>query len=300
LVALALSLRGSCRAMLNREQICLQLYSFWLLLHAAQFAWTLISLELSSEVAYCWGLVVLLMIHARWNWLGAVSGRVAFFNVAIVGRCLASGLLLVLPLLEPSRVGTGKPVLVPHISRGFGVFEVAWLILQISFWFLRKDENRATQRGSINVNRIIFGLYCGAIGTWMIVDSVSFMEFFGLASKQTLFVSDNRKTGFIFTDFTWSVWPSITGDTMCISPFYLLSCFTRLLGIYNVVAGVWGIVELIEAGKQGGVFFSLFVVALVLCGYSPRLLLLPSVDIISILLNTLTMKREQKINKLKN
>ncbi len=79
---------------------------------------------------------------------------------------------------------------------------------------------------------------------------------------------------------------------MCISPFYLLSCFTRLLGIYNVVAGVWGIVELIEAGKQGGVFFTVFVVTLVLYGYSPRLLLLPCVDIISILLNTLTKNKK--------
>ncbi len=76
---------------------------------------------------------------------------------------------------------------------------------------------------------------------------------------------------------------SLTGDALEISPFYFLSCFTRLLGIYNVVAGAYGIRELIRAGKQGGIFFALFVsILVILFRFSPWLLLLPSVDILSI------------------
>ncbi len=87
-------------------------------------------------------------------------------------------------------LASDNPVCVPHVSRGFGVLEFCWLTVQLVLWARRSNPTR--QKRSVynqrSFNRVVFGVYCGLVGTWMLLDAKSFQSFFGLSSNQTLFV----------------------------------------------------------------------------------------------------------------
>ena len=250
-------------------------YSLYLVATAARLAWLLLREPWNpNESPICWGWVGLLLIHARWNWLGAPSP--SFRGASAVGRLLATALLLLVPAVAASaamRPLPLPPVAVPHLTRGFAVAELAWLLLQL----LGSSSGAPGAQSPVSWNRALFGVWLVGLGFWMLLDAASFGVFFGLASRQAAFALD--ASGVPAADWT----AALAWDALGLAPFYALACWTRLLGLYNVVAGLYGIAPLIRAGKQGGTTFAVLCLAMVLLrGVSWRVLLIPAVDVLSI------------------
>lgn len=262
--------------------MCLRLYSVYLFVLATRLAW-LCRFSVRENI-FSAALAAMMLIHARWAWLGATSRSRAFYNVSILGRFLAAGLYFVVPLVFPSRVGRAGGAAwdeFPNMSRGWGAMEVVIVAFQLYFSG-RRDVGAARPPPQRNWNRVLFGVWLVLCGTWMVAHAASFCSFFGLPDPGTVMFASQANGPAIDVGIS-AVWTGMTGDSFAISPFYMLSCFTRLLGLYNIVAGFYGVPELIAAGQQGGALFTILVAVLVVrFNLSWRVLLLPAFDGLSI------------------
>jgi hypothetical protein len=104
-------------------------------------------------------------------------------------------------------------------------------------------------------NRLIFGAYMIGLGFFLLVDSVYFLQMLHFPAIEN---------------------PKILN---------ILALQIITLGIYNLISSSHGIKVLIEAGIHGGFFATIVFLILVLVGaFHPLALLIPMIDIISIIL----------------
>jgi len=115
------------------------------------------------------------------------------------------------------------------------------------------------------LNRLVFGYYLIALACWLFFSPSSFFGFLGLPSS-----SNNKHSTTLL-------------PTMSIPQ--LLATLVATLGYYNIVAAKHSIAPLIKAGQRGGLLAVAMFGLLVYLGYlEPIALVIPSIDLLSILL----------------
>ena len=129
-------------------------------------------------------------------------------------------------------------------------------------------DTGGTRRATISFegkNRIAFGVYMIAIGSWLLFAPNSFLGF--------LHMPPTRFAGFAALD---------------IGPIHVLGVQVLVLAAYNLVAARHDLKPLIDAGMHGGTLTAVAFIVLVAAGLvHPIALLLPAVDVVSIVLTAL-------------
>ncbi|BDA77714.1 hypothetical protein LPTSP3_g06440 [Leptospira kobayashii] len=113
-------------------------------------------------------------------------------------------------------------------------------------------------------NRFVFAIYMILMGIWILSASDGFLRFFRLPV---------------------TVFPGLHSSGFLFGPIHIIGLHFLLLSYYNLIAVFYQIEPLIEAGMRGGSFTCVFLLILVILGIlSPMILLIPLVDLISVVL----------------
>jgi len=226
--------------------------------------------EEGAEAVYAMCVGLFHLIYGVWFFKGRDSSK--FADRTIRGRTLYGVFLLVVAVFTALFDGiqsTGTVWLdrVYCYSIVVGVVELLSAVMTSAA--LKKSGHKTRQKVVSQMtfkskNRFVFGIYLLFIGSWNLISPNTFLSLLYLPET-------------IFSGFS--------GDVISLGPIHILGVQILILGGYNLFAARNNLEMLIEAGMRGGSLTVLFFIVLVVAGIlHPITLLLPAIDVVSIIL----------------
>jgi hypothetical protein len=272
---------------------------------------------------------LVMLMNVRWVLAGRASRT--FQAIQLLARALALGLFLgtFLPTTDtdsaPPRqaVVSDDPVKVPHFSRAFGLVEAAFLAVQTlamaadSLCVVRGPapplpaSTASAPTASLwrRAFRGAFGLLLIAAGFGVLLDTKRTLALLGFPTSDQILYSTRaglaHPTALLDLPGTaiaagWlSPWVTPGGSAALggrgVAPVLLASCFTRLLGMFNLGAAMFAIEPLLKAGEQGGIAFGSLMTVLAVFGVVPvGALFVPLVDVAVVAASTFASGEKKK------
>lgn len=250
-------------ALMKRLVFSLSAYSVWNALVAAlmlgwQWRHYAAAGPAQADVLISAALALFHVIYAIWFWKGRALP--AFARASVPGRLLMAVCYLAAAWYRQQAAAQPDTI--------FEAFFRSYLLVQgladllgalLTLACLRGLAERPDIQPPLQQegrNRGIFAFYMVLLSLWLLLDGAGFSRFFHLP---------------------------VSAAALSPAPLQVLGAQVMLLAFYNVVAVRYRLLPLIEAGIRGGLFTCVFMVLLVLLGVlSPRVLLPPLVDLISV------------------
>ncbi|EQA35751.1 putative membrane protein [Leptospira inadai serovar Lyme str. 10] len=236
--------------------------------------------EEKQEILFILALGLFHYIFAIWYWKGRML--TSFAAASVAARLWIAGYYLIVAFLFYF-LSTSSSA--PSSFRGFFLFYLAVQLTIdvlgaiITWKSLREGEYQiespiGKELKFEHKNRFLFAVYMFGLGLWILFFTEGFLRFFHFSD-----------TGFI----GWK------DDKILLGPIHILAGQIILLAYYNFIAVRYRLDPLITAGIRGGEFSCFFLLTFVLLGLlHPMILLLPTVDFISLVSISFMRLRKRK------